>query len=68
MFANPDVFDGGVDGFVIGAGLKRLFGGALGFGIEGVDLGHAAAEPDVDAVLGLAFVGDGSVSLCRQSG
>lgn len=61
VLGEADAGNGGFDGGVGGAG---FFGGGFGvterFGVEGVDLGHAAAEPDEDAVLGFAFgFGDG---------
>jgi hypothetical protein len=54
VFADADAGDGGRDGVVVGAGdfFLRV---AAALGIEGVDLAHAAAEPDGDDVLGFAF-------------
>ena len=61
VLGEADAGDGGFDGGVGGAG---FFGGGFGvaerFGVEGIDLGHATAEPDEDAVFGFAFgFGDG---------
>src|SRR5262245_12666309 len=53
VLTDADAAHGSVEGVVVGAGLLLLRVGPA-FGVKRVDLTHAAAEPDVDAVLGLA--------------
>jgi len=53
VFGELDAADGGIDGVVVRAG--DLFAVAAAFGVEGVDLGGAAAEPEEDAGVGFAF-------------
>jgi hypothetical protein len=60
---------GGVDNVVIGAGHGRLGLGVAAFlGIEGVDLRHAAAEPDEDAVFGFAARGGNDLGGTADAG
>jgi hypothetical protein len=56
MLTKLDSRHGGVDRRVVGAGDFGIrLRVAASLGIEGIDLGHAAPEPDEDAMLGLAL-------------
>ena len=53
VFADLDAGDGGVDGWVGGAGFfGALSGIAELFGVPGIHLGSTATEPDKDAAAG----------------
>lgn len=49
--------NGCLDGGVVRAGDEGHFGAALFFRVKGIDLRHAATEPDEDAVFGFSFRG-----------
>ena len=70
VFAEAHARDGRLDGRVEGAGLLlRGLVVAEGLRVERVGLTHAAAEPDEDAVLGLALgAGDAGVGEERRGG
>ena len=55
VLADFDSFDRGFDGGVIRSRDEGLFRAAFDLGIESVNLGHAAAQPDHDTVFRLAL-------------